>query len=205
MNILDYKSDDFNKDTWLEEMYNKQLGVAKKYKDIERMPDWPFSIDSRVGQVWGKDFLYRILEEIQESQQSILEPETSVLIDGKDIHRSEELADALHFYLELLIIWGIKPIFLENAYKEYKYEEKSLLEAYNYGAYRIGMVGDCLKNKPWKQDMIRTDMNKLRERLKLLFFAILDLFRVNGNTDEDIWDLYTKKNKVNLFRQGSNY
>ena len=53
--------------------------------------------------------------------------------------------------------------------------------------------------------MIRTDINKLRNRLKLLFFAILDLFRVNGNTDEDIWDLYTKKNKVNLFRQGSNY
>lgn len=205
MNILDFTSDDFNKDSWIKDMYEKQEIVAKKYKDIERMPDYPMSIDSRNGQIWGKDFLYRILEEIQESQQSILEPETSVIIDGKDIHRSEELADALHFYLELLIIWGIKPIFLENAYKEYKYEEKSLLEAYNYGAYRIGMVGDCLKNKSWKQDMIRTDINKLRNRLKLLFFAILDLFRVNGNTDEDIWDLYTKKNKVNLFRQGSNY
>ena len=38
MNILDYKSDEFNKDTWLNEVYEKQLNVAKKYKDIERLP-----------------------------------------------------------------------------------------------------------------------------------------------------------------------
>ena len=99
MNILDIGVDErknFNKDTWLTDMYNKQMEIAIKYKDIERMPDWPMSIDSRIGQVWGKDFINRVNEELMESFESVIDPSTSVIVDGVDIHRSEELADALH-------------------------------------------------------------------------------------------------------------
>ncbi|WP_299996792.1 hypothetical protein [uncultured Clostridium sp.] len=65
MNILDYKSDEFNKDTWLTEMYNKQLSVAIKYEEIEDLPRFPLSIDSKSSQIVFKKFLYRVSEELR--------------------------------------------------------------------------------------------------------------------------------------------
>lgn len=65
MNILDYKSDEFNKDTWLDIMYQKQLDVAIKYEEIEGLPRFPLSIDPKSSQIVFKKFLYRVSEELR--------------------------------------------------------------------------------------------------------------------------------------------
>lgn len=206
MNILDYKSDKFNKDTWLNEMYEKQLNVAKKYKDIERLPGWPLSIDAKSSQVVFKDFLYRISEELSESYETVVDPSTKVFDDkGLELHAVEELADALHFYLELLIYVGIGPERLNNWYKEYEYKEIEIDKAYLMAQFRIGMTGQQCHNKPWKSDMIRTDVKKFVECLRQLFYALLDVFRSQGANDAMIYDRYCRKNQVNQFRQKSNY
>lgn len=206
MNILDYDADTFNKDTWLRDMYNRQKTVAEKYKEIENMPELPMNINTKIGQTFGKKMIYRTIEELAESYQSIFDPENNaVIVDGIDVHKSEELADALHFFLELFVVWGIGPEFLELAYKEYKYEEKSVIEAYWMATYRLGMIGQCCHNKPWKQSEVPVDIPLIRQCLKDAFFALLDVFRVNGNSDEQIYSLYTRKNKVNHFRINSNY
>lgn len=206
MNILDYKSDEFNKDTWLNEMYEKQLNVAKKYKDIERLPGWPLSIDAKSSQVVFKDFLYRISEELSESYETVVDPSTKVYDEnGLELHAVEELADALHFYLELLIYVGIGPERLNNWYRDYTYKEIDIDKSYLMAQFRIGMTGQQCHNKPWKSDMIRTDVKKFVECLRQLFYALLDVFRSQGANDAMIYDRYCRKNQVNQFRQKSNY
>lgn len=206
INILDYEGDEFNSDTWLDVMYQKQLNVAIKYKDIEGLPQWPLSLDPKSSQVVFKDFLYRISEELSESYETEVDESTKVFDeDGTELHAIEELADALHFYLELLIYVGIKPERLKKWYSEYEYKEISVDKAYLMAQFRIGMSGQQLHNKPWKTDMIRTDVNKFVTCLKELFFALLDVFRSQGASDEIIFNRYTRKNKVNQFRQKSKY
>ena len=130
INILDYEGDEFNSDTWLDVMYQKQLNVAIKYKDIEGLPQWPLSLDPKSSQVVFKDFLYRISEELSESYETEVDESTKVFDeDGTELHAIEELADALHFYLELLIYVGIKPERLKKWYSEYEYKEISVDKA----------------------------------------------------------------------------
>lgn len=198
MNILDYRSDEFNKDTWLTDMYNKQLNVAIKYKDIERLPNWPLSLDPKSSQVVFKDFLYRISEELSESYETEVDPTTRVYDeDGLELHAVEELADALHFYLELLIYVGISPERLNNWYKEYEYKEIEVDKAYLMAQFRIGMCGQNLHNKPWKNSEIRTDTKKFVECLRQLFYALLDVFRSQEANDAMIYNRYCRKNQVN--------
>ena len=188
-------------------MYARQYKVYEKYKEIEGMPETFKSIQTRETQKWVKDFINRINEEVAESYESIRNPETSVIVDNVDIHRSEELADALHFYLELLIIVGYGPEWLKEKYQNYKKRVYVDFIELNYWevSYQLGMLGNCLKLKPWKQDEVLTDVKKVEEQLANVFYALLDCFAANGNTEEDIYSLYTRKNKVNKFRQNSGY
>ena len=212
MNILDYEADEFNKETWLKDMYDRQYKVYEKYKEIEGMPKEFKSIQTRETQKWMKDFINRINEEVAESYESIRNPETSVIIKDEngnefDVHRSEELADALHFYLELLIITGHDAEWLKEKYANYEKRVYSDFIELNYWevSYQLGMLGNCLKLKPWKQDEVLTDVNKVEDQLTNVFYALLNCFAANGNTEEDIYSLYTRKNKVNKFRQNSGY
>lgn len=200
-------------------MYDRQYNVYLKYKEIEKMPQNFGSVQTRETQKWVKDFINRVNEEVAESYESIRDPNTQVLVDKEvkkedgttevvtyDIHRSEELADALHFYLEMLIIIGKTPEWLIRAFEEYTqrgrrvYVDDIILNYWEV-SYQLGMLGNCLKLKPWKQDEVLTDLDKVDHQLKEIFFALLDVFAANGNDYNDIYDLYTRKNKVNQFRQ----
>lgn len=141
-----------------------------------------------------------------ESYETEVDPSTKVFDENNiELHAIEELADALHFFLEMLIYMGIKPERLKNWYKEYIYNDISVDKAYLMAFYRIGMVGNTLHNKPWKTSEVKTDIVKLSENVKQLFYALLDVFRSRGANDEMIYDRYCRKNKVNQFRQKSNY
>lgn len=223
MNILDYKGDEFHHDTWIRDMWDRQYNVYLKYKQIEKMPENFGSIQTRETQRWVKDFINRVNEEVAESYESIRDPNMQVLVkkeirneEGEfqvieyDIHRSEELADALHFYLEMLIIIGKTPEWLIKTFEEYVqrgrrvYVDDIILNYWEV-SYQLGMLGNCLKLKPWKQDEVLTDLDKVDHQLKEVFFALLDVFAANGNDHNDIYDLYTRKNQVNQFRQKSGY
>ena len=206
MNILDFEADEFNKNTWLKDMYNKQKEIAEKYKEIEGMPNLPMNINTKDGQIFMKKMIYRTIEELGESYQSIFDPENNaVIVNGIDLHKSEELADALHFFLEMLVVVGIGPEILEEAYKSYEYVEKPIIETYWFCTYRLAMIGQNLHNKPWKSSMVSTDIKIVRQCIIDAFYALLDVFRVNGNSDEDIYSYYTRKHKTNEFRIRSKY
>ena len=68
----------------------------------------------------------------------------------------------------------------------------------------LGMMCNCLKNKPWKQTNMITDVKQFLHKLRLVwndYFAILSLFL----KPQDIVEIYLKKSQVNKFRQRSNY
>lgn len=200
MNILDFEPGEFNEKTWLSDVFTKQAGVMAKYAEIEGMPEWPLNVNTRVGQKWFKDFLWRTTEEIAESYEAFI---------GQDqIHTIEELADALHFFTELLILAGFDAKWADTQLwnsKEVSLSEATVSNAYLESFYWLGMVGNTLKNKPWKQTEMLTDEDKFEQMLSKAFCALINVFHRNGANDETIHSYYTRKNQVNQFRQKSKY
>lgn len=200
MNILDFQAPDFKEETWLEEVFEKQLGVMHKYAEIEKMPQWPLNVNTREGQKWFKDFLWRTTEEIAESYEAFRE--------GNQTHTIEELADALHFFVELLILagfdakWARDQIFTRDPEMDVP---EAVNNAYLQAHFWLGMVGNTLKNKPWKQTEMLTDEKKFEEMMSRSFCALLQTFYVHGANNNVIHSFYTRKNQVNQFRQRSNY
>lgn len=199
MNINDFEADEFNKESWLDEVFARQTGVMLKYQEIEGMPNWPFNINTRESQKWIKDFLWRTTEELMES----LEAYKNLDMD----HTIEELADGLHFLTELCILagkdskWAFDSLTGNNTYNI----AGSTIGCYTEAVYWLGMVGNTLKNKPWKQTEMLTDENKFDSCLRNAFYALIEVFKEHGKVEEDIYNYYTRKNKVNQFRQRSNY
>lgn len=64
---------------------------------------------------------------------------------------------------------------------------------------------NTLRNKAWKTTHVHTDVDHFKEELIDGFHFYVQLFIELGLTAEDVYNLYCKKNKVNVFRQESNY
>lgn len=64
---------------------------------------------------------------------------------------------------------------------------------------------NCLRNKAWKTTHVVTDKDHFWEEMVDGLHFYVQAFIEGGLTAKDVFDLYTKKNKVNQFRQRSNY
>jgi len=195
MNIDDIKNVP-KTDHYLKAIFKRQTELLEKYKEIEGIPDYPFDVDNAEHQIWIKDFLWRVTEELAESWEAA---------EGKDKkHQIEELSDALHFLVELLILVDFS--FGEEDLENFT-SEISGYSVYGYFEviYFLGLVGNTLKNKKWKQSQIQTDTNKMMGLLSLAFEGLICLMRKCGCTDKDIYEFYFKKSKVNQFRVETKY
>lgn len=226
MNVDDVESVAPVKDKLIE-IFERQGELAHKYIDVEKrnrigygiLPDeYEHNLDSRFTQALLKDFAWRSVEEITEA--------TEALGKQHDIHPQEEVADALHFLVELCLIAGISPEdvavparpnskgdMLDNMFDvEYGYgrtpEVAKVLNTrmlvYNYVEH-LGIAMNCLKNKPWKQTHFVTDKAKFKQAVCNAFHSLVDVaisFRMNADL---LYDFYFKKNQVNQFRVRSKY
>lgn len=219
MNINDIeKTNDIPADIW-KAIWDKQRQLADKYKDIEGMGDLldtiPTNVDTLKGQRWIKDFAWRVTEELTEADEAkfeleeLMDPLSSESWDRLDDdeketatqlkqHYLEEVTDALHFFVELCIIAGYEPEFFN--------EITALGERNSYDViYQMGLMCNCLKNKPWKQTQMLTDRKKFEGYLFAAFDNLVKLFYNEGLADVDIYQFYFKKNAVNQFRIRSKY
>lgn len=110
---------------YLKKMYDLQMELLEGYLKIEGLPRWPLNINSRKSQVILKDFAARVPEELAEGYESthevinimkevdwninLLEDDQSQMIKNHIQNSNEELADAMGFFLGLLIYSGIAP------------------------------------------------------------------------------------------------
>lgn len=110
---------------YLEKIYDLQKELLNEYVKIEGLPPYPININSKKSQILIKDFVGRVIEELAEGYESMIEV-VKITKENKfffgdvkisEIQRavnhlqnvSEEMADAMHFMVELLIYSNIQP------------------------------------------------------------------------------------------------
>lgn len=202
----------------LQAIFNRQKSLMGKYHDIElrsgllQTEDCPVNLDDKRGQARIKDFSWRVTEELGEALDAKA---------NKD-HYQEELIDGLHFLTELTVLTGkdydtILPEGIFTYHEDHLWNlvenaEENILE---YGRdldfwvtqfiEQLAMMCNCLKNKPWKQSMMKTDQEAFYSRLAEVWVLYITLLVVSGMDADTIAITYLKKSQVNQFRQRSNY
>jgi len=98
----------------LDLIFKRQNELLKKYHDIEKKNDiWvpdklPLDLNDCRSQYRIKDFLWRITEELGEAGNCLKnKPWKVTQIETDQEHFVEELMDAVHFLIELLIMIGL--------------------------------------------------------------------------------------------------
>jgi len=248
------------------EIFRLQKKLLDNYIGIEKLPSYPIDINTRASQDLVKDFTGRIIEELGEGFESYL-----IMLDmfhhGIDEEEmiphlqnfNEEISDAIHFWLELLIYsgyeidslfcwqgefadhpkeiidllaswmevaglkteidlamkrlpcrWVIKDHMLEDEFlrggRQLSNDRRDVMKQYLWDiTYYLQIARNTLKNKPWKQTEMMTDLNQYEKALCNATMALFKFFYFAGFTKESIYLIYYKKNKVNQFRIKSNY
>ena len=210
MNITHAKKEKTNKES-LRAIFDRQKELMEKYHDIEfksglmQTEDCPVNLDDKRGQARIKDFSWRITEEVGEALDAIAnESGESALL-----HFHEELVDGLHFLTEMTILTGydlpeyttLKDLIEEGSYRDC-YTLNDLVSDH---VMYLGMMCNCLKNKPWKQSMMKTNKENFYKHLKLVWSNYVAILTSQDLTEEEITDLYLRKSQVNQFRVRSNY
>ena len=76
-------------------------------------------------------------------------------------------------------------------------------------AYRVieelSEATNTLKNKPWKQTFVATDVDHFQEEIADALHFFVEFLITAGMTAEDIFKMYFRKHAVNQFRQESKY
>ena len=210
MNITHAKKETTNKES-LRAIFDRQKELMEKYHDIEfrsglmQTEDCPVNLDDKRGQARIKDFAWRITEEIGEALDAI-ENESG---ESALLHFHEELIDGLHFLTEMTILTGydlpeyttLKDLIEEGSYRDCY----SLNDLVSDHVCYLGMMCNCLKNKPWKQSMMKTNKENFYKHLKLVWSNYIAILTSQDLTEEEITDLYLRKSQVNQFRVRSHY
>lgn len=115
MNINDFKDVKLPEGDLLKLIFDRQKELAEKYHEIESRNEGrevpkigELDINSYAGQRRLKDFAWRVTEEIAEAMLTLkLRPWKSTPQLTDIDHYVEELIDALHFFVELLMLSGL--------------------------------------------------------------------------------------------------
>jgi len=202
---IDSTEKTYPKDIW-RAIYDHQETLMKKYHDIEvknGFPDIeiPLMINDPGDQLKIKEFCWRVTEELAEAQEAFISEFPATDDFNNHPHTMEELSDALHFLTEIFTM-------LEFDHQE-KFPpigpEHDKEGSFFLPTYYLGLAANCLKNKPWKSTHVPTDKNKFLKHLREARCALVNIFVSFGCTEEDIWDAYIDKNRINYERINTNY
>ena len=202
------------KQSWpvqLHAIFARQSELMAKYKDIEKLPAAPLALHTTHHQKIMKDFAWRVTEELTEAFE--------VWSNHPDRKRAmerglEEMADALHFLVEMLIFAGVTPeqvLQVDNDFLpmpdplDCRNDHFKFVAGFWNCTYWLGLTMHELKNKPWKQTPVPTNEKACRNLLIMSLRAQLDLWATLGQTADDVHMYYFKKAAVNTTRQAEGY
>lgn len=203
-------------------IFNRQRELMEKYRKIEHdngfkviHPD-AMDLNSRHAQHLLKDYAWRVTEELTEATQALDEH------PDEPLHFDEELADAYHFLVELMILTGtefklpeqttlVKLDRLDDMFQHRVFTALALareveVEELVYKVIQhIGNAMNCLKNKPWKTTHMLTDEELFHTEILEAHQMFINLLDYLDWKSDKLMDLYFRKARVNQFRQESNY
>lgn len=186
MNIQDIKDEDCKLKS-LADVIERQKELLNEYKKYDKQVNF-VDINDYQSQQNLKFLIHRITEEIAEAHFA-----------DSDLHKKEELIDAAHFAIEIMLILS--------------FDEKEIIEILaakkidkNENDGIMGLLYSCnfLKNKPWKKTQMETDEESFKKVLKN---SLIDLFSFIKSImpEPEFIRYYDKKSQVNKFRIRSNY
>lgn len=139
MNILDFPDVPLPDGDWLTAIFKGQQGLINRYHDIEKEngavvvdPEDYGDIDLRHVQIRIKDLMQRTIEEMMEAANTLKnKPWKNTPMTTDKMHYYEELADALHFFIELCITSGLTAETLTKMYLQ-KHKVNEFRQESNY-------------------------------------------------------------------------
>jgi len=168
----------------LTEIFANQSSLARKFHPIELAngyspPDWPVNIQSREGQDRIRQFAWWICEEMGEA---LMAPQESF---------AEEMADILHFSVELCLIIGITPAQVVG-HGSIECWDTDPVFAEVFAELVRGI--NLLKAKPWKQQPKPTPPEQFHQHISGHLYLLLRVFDYH---EIDAYEQYFHKKKIN--------
>ena len=188
------------------ELHNKFLPIheARGLGLVSIAGKGPYDLTDQRFQFMIKTYAWYVIEEIAE----VIEAQ------GTN-HVFEELADVLHFFIELCIIVGITPeqlvgvettdadiidlldLWWMKCHVAHVHDMHILV--YHFIKH-FGIAMECLKNKPWKQTMIEVDHTKFLTNIQEAGFVLVGMFKFNRLTADQMARAYFGKAAENSNR-----
>lgn len=186
------------------DVFDRQESLMQKYQHLEQLPAPPLSLHVAGHQRILKDFAWRVTEELAEAHEAYRRyPPGS---DGWLQPVSEELADALHFLVELLIFAGVTASQCLKQVSWFPPDDNQSLEFVQWRATdHLGLAMHELRNKAWKQETVSTDEASCRRHLVLTFAAHMDIWASLGFDSEDLSRAFISKHEKNKARIDEGY
>jgi hypothetical protein len=169
---------------------------------------WPWDLNGRKSQEEFRLLAWRYTEEL-------LEAARHYEVDSNREGQKEELADALHFLIELCIVTGVEPAelltgspgvkwqpagdSLEGIFSQEKKITMDHLFGYPFyeGIRAIGSVMMVLKMRPWRVDYRPTNRTAWVLGMNLVFRAFVRLCLFLNINATDIHEAYFAKGQIN--------
>ncbi len=205
MNVNDVERYEVQTGDRLSAIFARQKELLERYEPIEREngllhAERPLDLHDRRSQARLKDAAWRVTEEVAEAVEAYMA--------GDEDHAREEVADAFHFLVELAILSETPDVptlddLFDGEFRE-RGEDEVMIAAADLMT-RLGIAMNCLKNKPWKQTHMLTDVARYQGNVVNTFHAAVRLAKSMGMDEGSFFDMYFRKSEVNRFRQRSAY
>jgi hypothetical protein len=94
----------------LQIMFEQQVQFMKLLQEKRDFPEFPVDLSQKKDQKFVKSLIYDCVDELWESQRMLKNTKSHRITDFPDLDREgyiEELADALHYYFEVVAASGV--------------------------------------------------------------------------------------------------
>lgn len=121
-------------------------------------------------------------------------------------HLLDELADMTAFYVELLLMSGMKREHLLH-FTNFGMANEPLTHESTFTTFAMNLAIsiNTLKNRYWRKTNVKTDQSVYMIRLSETVHSFMRFVQSFNITFEQLMDAYLKKHEVNLFRIRSKY
>jgi hypothetical protein len=181
--------------TWAEiivTMFARQTDLMAKFKVREGLPDWPLELHTKDNQQLLRNFAWRMTEELTEAYAELLH--------GSDrVRLMDELADATHYMIEMLVFSGmsVQHVLMRHAAFPIIPRNNAIASAFWMTTYSLGFAMQFLRTRPWKDHEPPMVKFAFQNGLNETFGNLLMLWASTGATPIEMYEAYIQKSEVN--------